>query len=186
MDTNTLLESSRKKMQHSVDHTANEFHTLHTGKATTTMVENLLVDSYGTHLHLKEVAAITVPDARTIQIQPWDRHMIQPIEKAIMTANIGLMPTTTGPLIRCVVPEMSGDRRKELTRVAHNMAEEGRIGVRAARQEMMTVIKQAKKDGHLGEDEMNHLEKEIQKQTDRAIAEIDHLLAQKEKELLTF
>ncbi|MDR0444809.1 MAG: ribosome recycling factor [Puniceicoccales bacterium] len=186
MDTGVLLEASRKKMQHSVDHMANELHTLHTGKATPTMVENIAVDAYGSHVRLKEMAAITIPDARTIQIQPWDRNMIQPIEKAIMTANIGLMPTTTGPLIRCMIPEMSGDRRKELTRVAHNMAEEGRIGVRAARQEMMTLVKQAKKEGHLGEDEMNHLEKEIQKQTDRVIAEISHLLAQKEKELLTF
>jgi ribosome recycling factor len=171
-------------MQHSVDHTVNEFHSLHTGKATTAMVENLIVDSYGTHLHLKEVAAVTIPDARTIQIQPWDRSMIQPIEKAIMLANIGLMPTTTGPLIRCIIPEMSGDRRKELMKVAHNMAEEGHIGVRSARQEVMTLLKQAKKDGHFSEDEINRLEKEIQKQTDHAIEEIDCLLAQKEKELL--
>ncbi|MDR2377245.1 MAG: ribosome recycling factor [Puniceicoccales bacterium] len=183
MDAN-FLESSQKKMRQAVEHAAGEFHSLHTGKATSAMVENLAVEAYGNRLKLREIATITVPDARTIQIQPWDRSMVQPIEKAILLANIGLSPVTTGPLVRCLVPEMSGDRRKELVKVAHGMAEEGRVGVRAVRQELMNAIKQAKKESHLGEDEMNRLEKEIQKQTDHAIAEIDDLLAKKEKELL--
>jgi ribosome recycling factor len=185
MDTGVLLEASRKKMQQSVEHTANEFHSLHTGKAAPAMIESIMVDAYGSHMRLKEVAAITIPDARTIQIHPWDRNMIQPIEKAIMTANIGLMPTTTGPLIRCIIPEMSGDRRKELTKVAHGMAEGGRIGVRSIRRETMDLIKQAVKRGQLSEDESNRLEKEIQKQTDQSVLEIDKILAQKEKELMT-
>jgi ribosome recycling factor len=172
-------------MQQAVEHTASEFRSLHTGKATSAMVENLAVEGYGNRLKLKEIATITVPDARTIQIQPWDRGMVPPIEKAILLANIGLSPVTTGLLIRCLVPEMSGDRRKELIKVAHGMAEEGRVGVRAVRQEFMSSVKQAKKVGPMSEDELSRIEKEIQKQTDQAIAAIDDLLAKKEKELLS-
>ena len=178
-----ILNDTNQSMSKAVEHTLHEFSTLHTGKASPSMVENVMVDAYGSNMRLRDMAAITTPDSRTIQIQPWDKSVIQPIEKSIQTANLGLNPSIDGPIIRIPIPELSGDRRQELVKVAHRMAEDGRISIRHARKDGMDLLKEAKKDGELSEDDLKRWEKEVQNSTDKYVGEIDQHLKSKEEEL---
>ncbi|MDR1906846.1 MAG: ribosome recycling factor [Puniceicoccales bacterium] len=184
METEKILKELKTSMSKAVEHTQSEFSSLHTGKASTSMIENLVADVYGSGMRIREIAAITTPDARTIQIQPWDKSSAQPIEKAILAANIGLTPVAQGMLIRCTIPEMSGERRKELVKVANAMAEEGRIAIRAIRRDSLETFKKLQKDGAISEDDLKRFEKEVQKLTDNANSEIQKLLETKEKDLL--
>ncbi|MDR2812610.1 MAG: ribosome recycling factor [Puniceicoccales bacterium] len=184
MDIEKILKELKVTMDKTVAHTQSELSSLHTGKASTTMIENLVADVYGSSMRIREIAAITTPDARTIQIQPWDKSSVQPIEKAILIANIGLTPVAQGTLIRCTIPEMSGERRKELVKVANSMAEEGRIAIRAIRRDILEMFKKLQKDAVISEDDLKRTEKEIQKLTDNANGEIQKLLETKEKDLL--
>ena len=178
-----IIDATNQSMNKAVEHTLHEFSTLHTGKASPSMVENVMVDAYGSSMRLRDMAAITTPDSRTIQIQPWDKSVIQPIEKSIQTANLGLNPSVDGPIIRIPIPELSGDRRQELVKVAHRMAEDGRISIRHARKDGMDLLKEAKKDGDLSEDDLKRWEKEVQNSTDKYVGEIDQHLKSKEDEL---
>lgn len=178
-----ILDDTNQSMTKAVEHTLHEFSTLHTGKASPSMVENVMVDAYGSSMRLRDMAAITTPDSRTIQIQPWDKSVIQPIEKSIQTANLGLNPLVDGTIIRIPIPELSGERRQELVKVAHRMAEDGRISVRHARKDGMDLLKDAKKEGELSEDEFKRWEKEVQNSTDKFVSEIDQHLKNKEQEL---
>jgi ribosome recycling factor len=184
METEKILKELKVTMDKAVAHTQNEFSSLHTGKASTAMIENLVANVYGSSMHIREIAAITTPDVRTIQIHPWDKSSVQPIEKAILTANIGLTPVAQGTLIRCTIPEMSGERRKDLVKVANTMAEEGRIAIRAIRRDALEIFKKLQKDAAISEDDLKRLEKEIQKLTDNASGEIQKLFESKEKDLL--
>jgi ribosome recycling factor len=184
METDKILSELKNSMEKAIDHTHGELSSLHSGKASTSMVENLTADVYGSAMRLREIAAITTPDARTIQIQPWDKSSVQPIEKAILSANIGLTPVSQSTLIRCTIPEMSGERRRELVKVANTMTEEGRIAVRSLRRDTLEMLKKMQKDGAVSEDDLKRLEKEVQKLTDNANGEIAKLLENKEKELL--
>jgi len=159
-----------------------EFSTLHTGKANTSMVENVTVDVYGSSMKLRDVAAITTPDARTIQIQPWDKSTTAPIEKALLEAKIGINPIVTGEIIRLPMPELSGERREELCKVAQGFAEQGRIGIRASRKEAMDSLKEAQKEG-LPEDDFKRGEKDVQKNTDDSVNKINQALSSKEGDL---
>ena len=132
-------------MQKALDHTAKEFSGLHTGKASPSMVETVTVEAYGSSMKINEMAAIMTPDARTITIQPWDKSTMPAIEKAILAANIGLTPAAQGDVIRCPIPEMSKERRKELVKVAGGLAEDGRIGMRARVKTQWTHSKKPKK-----------------------------------------
>lgn len=172
-------------MKKSVDHTLHEFSSIHTGKATPTMVEGVMVEAYGSTMRLRECAAISTPDARLIQIQPWDASLNKAIAKAIIDANLGFNPIVDGKTIRVPLPEMSRERRQEYVKTAHRLAEEGRVAVRNARREAMEAAKKMKKDGKLSEDDEKRLEKEVQTATDKAIADINAHLAHKEKDLLT-
>lgn len=185
MTYDEIKKTAKAHMQKGVDHAKHEFATLHTGKATPSMVESVQVhvESYGTTSHLRDIAAVTTPDSRTIQIQPWDRGTLKDIEKAILSANLGLTPSIQGALVRVPVPELSGDRRKELVKVAHKMAEEGRVSVRHARQEAMTELKKTQKDGDISEDDLHRYEKEIQEMTDEHVGQINSSLEAKEKDL---
>jgi ribosome recycling factor len=147
------------------------------------MVDNINVDVYGSMMKIRDVAAITTPDMRTIQIQAWDKSSIQPIEKGIISSNLGISPVTNGTLIRLPIPELSGDRRKELAKIANGMAEHGKVGIRAARKDSLDRLKSAQKEGDLSEDDFKRYEKEIQKITDGFSDEIISFLASKEKEL---
>ncbi len=171
-------------MDKTVTRTLNEFNTLHTGKASPSMVEAIPVEAYGSSMKLNELAAITTPDARTIMIQPWDQSTVTAIEKAIRAANVGLNPIVDSHVLRCPIPELSKERRQELVKVASNMAEEGRVSVRNARRDGLDALKKAQKDKVITEDDLKRFDKEVQQITDRAIKEINDHLTHKEKELM--
>ena len=182
METNQIFDNMDSEMQKSVDHVLHEFSTLHTGKANTSMVENITVDAYGSNMKLRDAAAITTPDARTIQIQPWDKASTAPIEKALLEAKIGINPIVTGEIIRLPIPELSGERREELCKMAQGFAEQGRIGIRASRKEAMDSLKVAQKEG-LPEDDFKRAEKDVQKKTDDNVTKINEALSSKEDDL---
>ena len=176
-----IIVDTQARMKKALEHTLHEFSSIHTGKATPSMVENVTVDAYGTQMRLKECAAITTPDPRMIVIQPWDVSLVKAVEKGIQVANLGFNPIADGKLLRVPLPEMSRERREEFVKVAHKMAEEGRVHVRNVRRECLEGLKKAK----LPEDETKRLEKEIQTLTDKTIKDIGDHLANKEKELLS-
>ncbi len=182
METEQIFEKMNLVMSKSVDHVLHEFSTLHTGKASPSMVENILVDVYGSSMKIRDVAAITTPDARTVQIQPWDKSTAAPIEKALIDAKLGITPIVTGELIRMPIPELSGERREELCKMAQGFAEQGRIGIRASRKDAMDALKEAQKNG-LPEDDFKRSEKEVQKYTDDSVAKINEALSGKESDL---
>ena len=176
-----ILTDAQTRMKKSVDHTLHEFSTLHTGKASPAMVEGIMVEAYGGMQQLKACAAITTPDPRMIQVQPWDKGLLRAIEKALQQANIGVNPIVDGNLIRLPFPDLSKERRLEFVKTAHRLAEEGRVHVRNVRRDVLEQAKKAK----LPEDEAKRLEKDIQAATDKAIKDIETHLAHKEKELIT-
>lgn len=177
----SFLTDAQTKMKKAVDHTLHEFSAIHTGKATPTMVESVMVEAYGSMMRLKECAAISTPDARLIQVQPWDVSLTKAIAKGIQEANLGFNPIIDGKLIRLPLPEMSRERRLEFVKNANRLAEEGRVHVRNVRRDVMETVKKAK----LPEDEAKRLEKDIQTATDNSIKSINDHLAHKEKDLLT-
>ena len=176
-----ILSDTQGRMKKAIDHTLHEFSTIHTGKASPTMVESVSVEAYGSTMRLKECAAISTPDPRTIAIQPWDKGLSQAIIKGIQTANLGFNPTVDGGIVRIPLPEMSRERRQEFVKVANRLAEEGRVHIRNVRRDALESVKKAK----LPEDESKRLEKDIQTATDKSIADINQHLAHKEKELTT-
>jgi len=176
-----ILTDAQTRMKKTVDHTLHEFATIHTGKASPAMVETIMVEAYGGTQPLKACAAITTPDPRLIQVQPWDKGLIRAIEKALQQANIGINPVVDGSLIRLPFPDLSKERRQEFVKTAHRLAEEGRVHVRNVRRDVLEQVKKAK----LPEDEGKRLEKDIQGVTDKSIKDIETHLAAKEKELMT-
>ena len=184
MEPDEIFDRMNNDMKKSVDHVIHEFNSLHTGKANPSMVESVSVGVYGSSMKMRGVAAITTPDARTIQIQPWDKSTVAPIEKALIEAKLGITPIVTGELIRMPIPELSGERREELCKMAQGYAEQGRIGIRASRKDAMDALKLAQKDG-LPEDDFKRSEKEVQKTTDDSVNEINKALSSKEADLRT-
>ena len=181
--THPILTDTQAKMKKAVDHTLHEFSAIHTGKATPSMVEGVMVEAYGTQMRLKECAAITTPDARLIQVQPWD------IELRKASRRRSRSPTWASTrcrrrLIRMPLPELSRERRQEFVKTAHRLAEEGRVRVRTARQPGLSPKEHPKK-AKLPEDDARRMEKEIQLMTEKSIKDIDAHLAAKEKELTT-
>ncbi|MDR2030048.1 MAG: ribosome recycling factor [Puniceicoccales bacterium] len=168
-----------------LDRLAREFATLHAGKAAVAMVDSIVVDVQGTSLRLKEMAAISVPDGRTIAIQPWDRGTAKAIEKAIRQADLGLTPIIDADRIRCLVPETSRERRLELVKKAAAMGESAKVAARTVRRDAMEAWRAEQKKGHISEDELKRREKEVQKGVDACIDRIDELFAAKRNELLT-
>jgi len=176
-----ILNDTQAKMKKAVEHALHEFNGIHTGKANPAMVETISVEAYGSHLRIKDCAAISTPDPRMIVVQPWDKGLMQAIIKGIQTANLGLNPNADGAVIRIPLPDMSRERRQEFVKVAQRLAEEGRIQVRSVRHDALSATKRAK----FPEDESKRLEKDIQTATDKSIEEINRYLAAKEKELTT-
>ena len=179
-----LLEAEEKmiKTEEVVQH---EFAGVRTGKASPSLVENILVDVYGSMMRIRELAGITTPEPRMLMIQPWDAGTVQPIEKAIHKANLGLNPAVQGKFIRIVLPELSEERRHEFIKIVKRMAEEGRVAIRHVRRDAMEHLKKDGKAGGVTEDQVEVAEKEVQKLTDQYIAKIDAHVAHKEKEILT-
>jgi len=180
MHEHPLVKETLGKMQKSIDHTIHELNSIHTGKASPTMVEGIMVEAYGSHMRIKEVAAISTPDSRMIVVQPWDKSILRAVEKAIQTANIGINPSIDGAIIRLPLPEMSKERRLELAKVAHRLAEEGRVSIRNVRRDGFDHVKKS----DLSDDEKRRLEKDIQGHTDSMMKEIGEHLAHKEQELM--
>ena len=176
-----ILTDAQAKMKKAVDYTLHEFSSIHTGKATPAMVEGVMVEAYGSMTPLKQCAAISTPDARLIQIQPWDTTLTKSILKGIQEANLGFNPIPDGKVIRIPLPEMIRERRQEFVKTAHRLAEEGRVHVRNVRRDALETAKKAK----LPEDESKRLDKDVQVITDAAIKSIGDHLAHKEKDLLT-
>jgi ribosome recycling factor len=180
MSEHHLVKETLAKMQKSMDHTVSELNAIHTGKASPTMVEGIMVEAYGSHMRLKEISAITTPDPRMILVQPWDKSVLKAVEKAIQMANIGINPAIDGSVIRLPLPEMSKERRQELVKVAHRLSEEGRVSIRNARRDGFDHVKRA----DIPDDFKRRLEKDIQAHTDKFMKEIADHLAHKEAELL--
>lgn len=185
MDEDEIFLNFEEGIEKAIEHATREFSAVNTGKANPQMVEGILVEAYGSTMAIRDMAAISTPDTRTIAITPWDKGNLQAIEKAIQTSNIGITPAIMGDVIRLPLPELTGERRQELVKLVSKHAEDARIGVRKARHDAMDALKKLQKDGGLSEDDEKRFEKEIQTGTDNAIKKINDLLAAKEKDLLT-
>ncbi|MBP7821326.1 MAG: ribosome recycling factor [Saprospiraceae bacterium] len=183
-EINQRIEATRVSMEHSIEHLTNELVKVRTGKATPSLVSSVMVPYYGSPTLLSQVANVTVADSRTLLIQPWEKKMIGPIEKAIFEANLGVTPGNDGEFIRITIPPLTEERRKELVKKCKHLGEESKVGVRNARREMMEAVKKAIKDG-LPEDAGKKTELDIQHLTDKYSEKIDKLLEVKEKEILT-
>ena len=185
MPTDDILLEAEDKMQKTEHIVQQEFAGVRTGKASPALVENIIVDVYGSQMRIRELAGITTPEPRMILIQPWDASTVHPIEKAIQKTNLGLNPAVDKRFIRIVLPELSEERRVEFTKVVRKMAEDGRVAIRHVRRDAIEHLKKETKEGLITEDELKHAEKEVQKLTDRYIGKIDEHLAHKEKEIMT-
>jgi len=185
MAIDDILLEAEEKMGKTEEVVVHEFAGVRTGKASPGLVENILVEVYGSQMRLRELAGITTPEHRMLMIQPWDAGTVGPIEKAIQKANLGLNPSVQGKFIRIVLPELSEERRHEFVKIAKKMAEEGRVAVRHVRRDAMESLKKESKSGGVTEDQVEAAEKEVQKLTDEYIKKIDAHLDYKEKEIMT-
>jgi len=171
----------KQLMAKAVEAVKREFATVRTGKATTTLLDLVRVDAYGTEMPLNQVANVSAPEPRLLTVQPWDPGLLKAVEKAILASDVGLTPANDGHLIRIPVPPLTEERRKELVKVAHRFAEEGRVAVRHARTEGISKIK---KTEHVSDDEKKHAEKDVQKLHDDHMKHLEELLKAKEAEIL--
>ena len=184
MDTNTILNDASARMQRAVDHLEEELLNVRAGKASTNVLNGVMVDYYGSQSPVSAVASVTVPDAKTILIQPWDKNLIRTIEKAILDSNIGLTPSNNGEQIRLTIPPLTEERRKELVKRVRGEAETARISLRNARRDAVETFKKAIKEG-MPEDESKDGEARSQKLLEKYSKLIDTLLDKKEKEIMT-
>ncbi|MGK2956694.1 MAG: ribosome recycling factor [Solirubrobacterales bacterium] len=179
-----LLTDARERMDKSVDSTRGEFSSVRTGRATPHLLDRITVDYYGAMTPLAQMANVSTTDARTLTVTPYDKSVLATIEKAILESDVGLTPSNDGAVIRLNVPDLTEERRKELVKVVHGVAEDGRIAVRNVRRDVMSDLRELKKDGEAGADDEHRAETALQKLTDDSIGEIDSLLKGKEEEIL--
>lgn len=181
---NEVFEDAKDRMQKAVSTLEKEFKRLRTGRASVSLVDGIRVEYYGTPTPLNQLATLTVPEPRTIMIQPWDQSCIGEVEKAIMKSELGLTPMNDGKVIRIPVPPLTEERRRELVKLVKKMAEEAKVAVRNIRRDANEMIKDLKKEKEISEDEQFKGQEEVQKITDDFIKKIDELSAAKEKEIL--
>ena len=179
-----ILAAAKAKMANAVTHLDEELKTYRAGKANPMVFNNVMVDYYGSPTPVPQVASVTAPDAKTLMLQPWEKKMIPVIEKAILDANIGLTPSNNGESIRCTVPPLTEERRKELIKKAKGAGENAKVSVRNARRDAIEQLKKANKEG-MPEDLQKDYEQLVQKETDAFAKKVDELVAAKEKEMLT-
>jgi len=179
-----FLDEARNRMSKSVEATRNELVTVRTGRASPHLLDRIQVDYYGAQTPLRQLAQISATEARLLTVTPYDKNSIKAIEKAIMESDVGLTPSNDGNVIRLSIPELTEERRKELVKVVHGIAEQGRVGVRNIRRDVMHDLRELKSEGEVGSDDEHRAETELQKLTDARIGEIDQLLAGKEEEIL--
>jgi ribosome recycling factor len=180
-----LLADARERMGKSVESSKGEMTTVRTGRASPHLLDRIVVDYYGAETPLNQLANIATTDARLLTLTPYDKNAISSIEKAILEADVGLTPNNDGNVIRLKVPELTEERRKEMVKVVHGVAEEGRVAIRNIRRDVMSDLRELKSEGEVGEDEEKRGEIELQRLTDAAIGEIETLMKAKEEEILT-
>jgi ribosome recycling factor len=178
------LGDVKRRMQGAINALKHDLGSLRTGRASPSLLDPIQVDAYGAMMPIPQVATISVPEPRLLSVQVWDRGMVSAVEKAIRESDLGLNPQTEGQVIRLRIPEMNEQRRKEMVKVAHKYAEEARIAVRHVRRDGLDLLKKLEKDGALGQDDEKRQADQVQKATDQAIAEVDAVLAAKEKEIM--
>ncbi len=185
MALDDILLEAEEKMTKTDEVVQHEFSGIRTGKASPVLVESIMAEVYGSHMRIRELAGITTPEPRVLVIQPWDAATVHAIEKAILKSSLGVTPAVQGKVIRLVMPELSQERRQEMVKLVHKLAEDGRVAVRHVRRDAIEAVKKDSKAGGVTEDQVEVAEKEIQKLTDDYIAKINVHLAAKEKEIMT-
>jgi ribosome recycling factor len=178
------LKGAKRRMEGAVKTLTAEFASVRTGRASTSLLDRVSVDAYGTRTPLNQLATIHAPEPRLLTVQPFDRSIMQAVERALMESDLGLTPSNDGQLIRLPIPQLTEERRKELVRLVHKMAEEARVAVRNVRRDVMNEMKRAEKEGDFSRDELGRAQDEVQKLTDAEIKSIDELMARKEAEVL--
>jgi ribosome recycling factor len=179
------LAELKRRMHGAVQVLKQELGGLRTGRASASLLDPIQVEAYGTHMPLNQLATVSVPEARMISVQVWDRSMVSAVERAILGANLGLNPATEGQVMRLRIPELNEERRKDLVKVAHKYAEAARVAVRHVRRDGLDILKKLEKDHKISKDDHERDADQIQKATDQAIADIDQMLGGKEREILT-
>jgi ribosome recycling factor len=179
-----FLDEAKARMQKSVEATKGEFATVRTGRASPHLLDRIEVDYYGTTTPLRQLSQISASEARLLTITPYDKNSIKAIEKSILESDVGLTPSNDGQVIRLAIPELTEERRKELVKVVHGIAEQGRVAVRNVRRDVMHDLRELKNEGEVGSDDEHRAESELQKLTDAHVGEIDSALAGKEQEIL--
>ena len=182
--TSETLPNAERKMQRAVEAMERDFQAVRTGRASTALVERILVDYYGTQTPLNQLAGISVPEPHQIVIQPWDRSALGAIERAIIKSEIGLTPNVDGNVVRLNIPTLTEERRHDLVRVVHKRMEEARVEIRNLRRDAADQLKKQLRDGEVGADEEHRLLESLQKTTDRHVGEVDRVGAAKEQEVL--
>ncbi|MBI2604585.1 MAG: ribosome recycling factor [Deltaproteobacteria bacterium] len=180
-----VIDALAARMTKTLGNLRTELAKVRTGRATPTLLDSVKVDYYGSMMPISQVASITCPEARTIQIQPWEGGMLQPIEKAILTANIGLVPQSDGRIIRVPLPMLTEERRKEFVKLVKKLGEENKIALRNERRDANEEVKKLEKGKQLTEDDAKKAQDQVQKKTDEFVAEVDKLIAAKEKEIMS-
>lgn len=183
-DVKEIQNHTKSAMEKAISHLETELQKVRAGKANPVMLENVMVDYYGSRVPISNTASVNTQDARTLIIQPWEKSMLTPIEKAIQMANLGLNPQNDGVIIRISIPPLTEERRKELTKTARALGEDAKVGIRNARKEGMEAVKKLQKNG-LPEDLAKDQEQHIQQLTDSFVGKVDKHVEQKEKEILT-
>lgn len=184
MTVQDSLREAEQKMRAAISFTQEEFASIRTGRANPKLVERLTIDYYGSPVQLKELASFSVPESRLLVIQPYDRSALAAAERAIMASDLGLMPSNDGNVIRLAFPPLTEERRRDLTKLAHQRGEEGRVAVRNVRRHVKETMERLEREGEITEDDLRRAERELQRLTDHHVAEIDSLLEHKEKELM--
>ena len=179
-----IKKQAQEKMAKSVETLKHDLTKVRTGRAHAGLVDHLKVDYYGTETPIPQVANVTLADARTIQIQPWDKKMVQAVEKAIRDSDLGVNPATSGDVIRVPMPPLTEERRREMTKIVKHEGENAKVAVRNIRRDAIQHLKDLLKKSEIGEDEEKRAQDDVQKSTDKAIADIDRLVAEKEKDLM--
>lgn len=179
-----ILKDAEDRMSKSIEHLTKDLAALRAGRANPAMVEKISVDYYGVNTPINQLANITVPEARLLVVQPWDKSMIADIEKAIMKSDLGVNPSNDGNVIRLAIPQLTEERRKDLVKVVKKRAEEARVAVRNIRRESNDLLKSSEKEKMISEDESKKGMEDIQKSTDKYIKNVDNILQAKEKEIM--
>ncbi len=179
------LNELENHMHKSIEATQRSFNTIRTGRASTSLLDRIMVEYYGTETPLNQLANINTPDATTITIQPYDKSSLTSIEKAIQMSDLGLTPNNDGKVVRLNIPPLTSDRRQELVKLAGKLAEEGKVAIRNIRRDAVDSVRKQEKSGDISEDESRNLQDEIQKTTNKYTAKVEQLLAEKEKDIST-